>query len=124
MQFFTPALQGLISLNHDIEARGQFKQDFGLLARIAKLFWRIDSASFYPARVSELKRQSNAWRLSFFADQNLNGLDFLFAEIWFDLYAFTCNGCSRGRNSGHPQASIGHGSDARLSRRQRRRRRT
>jgi hypothetical protein len=38
MQFFTPTLQGLISLNHDIEARGQFKQDFGLLARIAKLF--------------------------------------------------------------------------------------
>jgi len=24
--------------NHDIEARGQFKQDFGLLVRIAKIF--------------------------------------------------------------------------------------
>jgi len=38
MQFITPTWQGLISFNHDIAARGQFKQDFGVLLRIAKIF--------------------------------------------------------------------------------------
>jgi hypothetical protein len=38
MQFLTPTWQGLLSFNHDIAARGQFKQDFGMLARIAKIF--------------------------------------------------------------------------------------
>ncbi|GGF49280.1 hypothetical protein GCM10011611_64630 [Aliidongia dinghuensis] len=38
MQFITPTLQGLLSVNHDIAAHGQLKQDFGLLARIAIIF--------------------------------------------------------------------------------------
>jgi hypothetical protein len=37
-QFITPEWQGLLSVNHDIAVSGQFKQDFGLLFRIAKLF--------------------------------------------------------------------------------------
>lgn len=38
MQFITPAVQGLLSINHDIAANGQLKQDFGLLARVAIIF--------------------------------------------------------------------------------------
>jgi hypothetical protein len=38
MQFITPTLQGLLSFNHDIAANGQFKQNFGLLTRIAIIF--------------------------------------------------------------------------------------
>jgi hypothetical protein len=38
MEFITPTWQGLLSFNHDVEVRGQFKQDFGLLFRIAKIF--------------------------------------------------------------------------------------
>jgi len=38
MQFIMPTLQGLLSFNHDIAANGQFKQNFGLLARIAIIF--------------------------------------------------------------------------------------
>jgi len=38
MQFITPTVQGLLSLNHDMAANGQFRQDFGLLARVAIIF--------------------------------------------------------------------------------------
>ena len=37
-QFITPTWQFLISVNHDVSATGQFKQDFGLLLRFTKLF--------------------------------------------------------------------------------------
>jgi hypothetical protein len=37
-QFITPKWQGLIQVSHDVEARGQFKQDFGVFVRVAKLF--------------------------------------------------------------------------------------
>jgi hypothetical protein len=37
-QFVTPTWQFLISLNHDIAVSGQFKQGFGLLLRVTKLF--------------------------------------------------------------------------------------
>jgi hypothetical protein len=37
-QFLTPDWQALVSVNHDVAVSGQFKQDFGLLFRIAKLF--------------------------------------------------------------------------------------
>ncbi|MBV8682859.1 MAG: hypothetical protein JO111_08305, partial [Caulobacteraceae bacterium] len=37
-QFITPTLEGNISLNHDVSANGQFKQGFGLLLRLAKIF--------------------------------------------------------------------------------------
>ncbi|WP_158628722.1 transporter [Dyella choica] len=38
MQSISPTWQGAISLSHDVEARGQFKQNFGVLVRIAKSF--------------------------------------------------------------------------------------
>jgi hypothetical protein len=37
-QFITPTWQGLISISHDVDASGQFKQDVGVLLRVAKLF--------------------------------------------------------------------------------------
>ena len=37
-QFFTPTLEGTVSISHDLYARGQFKQNFGILLRIAKIF--------------------------------------------------------------------------------------
>ena len=37
-QFITPKWQGLIQVSHDVDARGQFKQDFGVFVRVAKLF--------------------------------------------------------------------------------------
>jgi|SRR5579859_1566203 len=37
-QFVTPTLEATVSVSHDVEARGQFKQDFGLLFRLAKMF--------------------------------------------------------------------------------------
>jgi hypothetical protein len=37
-QFVVPTWQVLMSLSHDLSATGQFKQDFGLLLRIAKVF--------------------------------------------------------------------------------------
>jgi hypothetical protein len=37
-QFITPSWQGLISISHDVDASGQFKQDLGVLLRVAKLF--------------------------------------------------------------------------------------
>lgn len=37
-QFVTPNLQALLSLSRDVSVRGQFKQDFGLLARMAAVF--------------------------------------------------------------------------------------
>jgi hypothetical protein len=37
-QFITPKWQGLIQISHDVDARGQFKQDVGVLVRVAKLF--------------------------------------------------------------------------------------
>ena len=37
-QFVTPSLQALLSLSRDVSVRGQFKQDFGLLARMAAVF--------------------------------------------------------------------------------------
>jgi len=38
MMFLSPTWQGLVSVNHDIDASGQFKQNFGLTLRIAKMF--------------------------------------------------------------------------------------
>ena len=38
MQFITPKWQGLISINHDVAVSGQFKQDFGLVLRVVRLF--------------------------------------------------------------------------------------
>ena len=37
-QFITPTWQFLISVNHDVSVSGQFKQDFGLVLRVTKLF--------------------------------------------------------------------------------------
>ena len=37
-QFVTPKLEATVSVSHDVEARGQFKQDFGLLLRLARIF--------------------------------------------------------------------------------------
>ena len=37
-QFVTPTWQVLISVSHDFAVSGQFRQDFGLTFRIAKLF--------------------------------------------------------------------------------------
>jgi hypothetical protein len=37
-QFVTPTWQFLISASHDVSVSGQFKQDFGITLRIAKLF--------------------------------------------------------------------------------------
>jgi hypothetical protein len=37
-QFITPTWQGVLSLSHDVTASGQFKQSFGLLFRVAKMF--------------------------------------------------------------------------------------
>lgn len=38
MMFLSPTWQGLVSVSHDIDASGQFKQNFGLMLRIASLF--------------------------------------------------------------------------------------
>jgi hypothetical protein len=38
MMFLAPTWQCLLSVNHDLGASGQFKQDFGLVLRIGKLF--------------------------------------------------------------------------------------
>jgi Putative MetA-pathway of phenol degradation len=37
-QFVTPTWQGVLSLSHDVSASGQFKQNLGVLIRVAKLF--------------------------------------------------------------------------------------
>ena len=37
-QFVTPTWQFLISVTHDVAVSGQFKQDFGLVLRVTKLF--------------------------------------------------------------------------------------
>lgn len=37
-QFITRQWQGTVSFSHDVTASGQFKQNFGLLLRVAKLF--------------------------------------------------------------------------------------
>jgi hypothetical protein len=37
-QFITPTWLGTLSISHDIKASGQFKQNFGVLFRVAKLF--------------------------------------------------------------------------------------
>jgi Putative MetA-pathway of phenol degradation len=37
-QFVTPSLQALLSVSRDVSVRGQFKQDLGVLARLAALF--------------------------------------------------------------------------------------
>jgi hypothetical protein len=37
-QFATPRLQALLSVSRDVSARGQFKQDLGVLARLAAVF--------------------------------------------------------------------------------------
>jgi hypothetical protein len=37
-QFVTRSLQALLSVSRDVSVRGQFKQDFGLLARMAAVF--------------------------------------------------------------------------------------
>ncbi|MGF6985212.1 hypothetical protein QFZ99_004689 [Paraburkholderia atlantica] len=37
-QFITPTWQATLSISHDIKASGQFKQNFGVLFRLAKLF--------------------------------------------------------------------------------------
>jgi len=37
-QFITPTWQGTLSISHDVSASGQFKQNFGVLFRVAKLF--------------------------------------------------------------------------------------
>ena len=37
-QFLTPSLEGTMSLSHDLSAKGQFNQEFGLLLRLAKIF--------------------------------------------------------------------------------------
>jgi hypothetical protein len=37
-QFFTPTLEGTVSFSHDLYARGQFRENFGMLFRIAKVF--------------------------------------------------------------------------------------
>jgi hypothetical protein len=36
-QYITPTWQGSITLTHDMSASGQFKQDFGLILRVAKV---------------------------------------------------------------------------------------
>ena len=38
LQYLTPTLQGIVSVSHDVAAYGQFRQDFGLLMRLAKVF--------------------------------------------------------------------------------------
>lgn len=38
LQYLTPKLQGIVSVSHDVAAYGQFRQDFGLLARLAATF--------------------------------------------------------------------------------------
>jgi hypothetical protein len=38
LQYFTPTWQGVLSISHDVTASGQFKQNFGVLLRVAKLF--------------------------------------------------------------------------------------
>jgi hypothetical protein len=38
MMFFSPQWQGLLSVSHDVAAYGQFKQNFGLTLRVARLF--------------------------------------------------------------------------------------
>jgi hypothetical protein len=38
LQFITPTWQGVLSVSHDVTATGQFKQNFGVLFRVAKLF--------------------------------------------------------------------------------------
>ena len=37
-QFISPTWQGVLSISHDVTASGQFKQNFGLFLRVAKLF--------------------------------------------------------------------------------------
>jgi len=37
-EFFAPTWQGLISVNHDISVSGQYKQEFGLVLRVTKVF--------------------------------------------------------------------------------------
>jgi hypothetical protein len=37
-QYITPTWQGSITLTHDMSASGQFKQDFSLILRVAKVF--------------------------------------------------------------------------------------
>jgi hypothetical protein len=37
-QFITPTWQGVLSVSHDVSASGQFKQNFGVLLRVAKFF--------------------------------------------------------------------------------------
>jgi len=37
-QFITPTWQGTLSVSHDVTASGQFKQNYGVLFRVAKLF--------------------------------------------------------------------------------------
>jgi hypothetical protein len=37
-QFITPTWQGVLSVSHDVSASGQFRQNFGLLFRVSKLF--------------------------------------------------------------------------------------
>jgi hypothetical protein len=37
-QFITPTWQCVLSISHDVAASGEFKQNFGLLLRVAKLF--------------------------------------------------------------------------------------
>lgn len=38
MQMFAPTWQGLVSLNHDTGVSGDFKQEFGFVLRVTKLF--------------------------------------------------------------------------------------
>src|SRR5262249_7288706 len=37
-QYVAPRWQALIQVSHDVDARGQFKQDVGVFVRVAKLF--------------------------------------------------------------------------------------
>ena len=37
-QFVSPTWQALLSVNHDVSVTGQFKQDFGLIFRLTKVF--------------------------------------------------------------------------------------
>ena len=37
-QFVTPTWQALLSFNHDVKVSGQFKQNFGMVFRVAKVF--------------------------------------------------------------------------------------
>ena len=38
MQMFAPTWQGLVSLNHDTGVSGEFKQEFGIILRVTKIF--------------------------------------------------------------------------------------